>query len=136
LLQQLPAAHLTKLCVDVDFSSSASLQAVAGLTDLQHLELVNVAEAAATTAAAVIPDDVLAPLAAGLQQLTQLHVGPVRPAQLQWLPPKLQQLHVTVELCNKPQQLLQLASWLQQHASVVASLELQGGPSFRLDPVC
>jgi hypothetical protein len=110
------------------------LQAVAGLTSLRHLELCNTAQAAATTAAAIIPDDVLAPLAAGLQQLTQLLLKPVRPAQLQWLPPKLQQLHVTVELCNQPQQLLQLASWLQQHVSMVKSLELQGAHSARLEP--
>jgi hypothetical protein len=134
LLQQLPAPQLTKLCIGVDFSSSASLQAVAGLTSLRHLELCNTAQAAATTAAAIIPDDVLAPLAAGLQQLTQLLLKPVRPAQLQWLPPKLQQLHVTVELCNQPQQLLQLASWLQQHVSMVKSLELQGAHSARLEP--
>jgi hypothetical protein len=134
LLQQLPAAQLTKLCIGVDFSSSASLQAVAGLTSLRHLELCNTAQAAATTAAAIIPDDVLAPVAAGLQQLTQLHLKPVRSAQLQWLPAELQQLHVTVELCNQPQQLLQLASWLQQHVSIVQFLELQGAHSARLEP--
>jgi hypothetical protein len=134
LLQQLPAAHLTKFCADVDFSSSASLQAIAGLTGLQHLELCNAAVAAAPTAAAIIPDDVLAPLAAGLQQLTQLHLKPVHPAQVQWLPRKLQQLHVTVEVCNEPQQLLQLAAWLQQHANKVRRLELQGGPSSRDAP--
>jgi hypothetical protein len=126
LLQQLPAARLTKLCADVEFSSSASLQAVAGLTGLQHLELRNT-DFAATKSAAVTPDDMLAPLAAGLQQLAQLHINALRPAQLQWLPPKLQQLHVTVDLCSELQHLLQLAGWLPQHASTVRSLKLQDG---------
>jgi hypothetical protein len=57
------------------------------------------------------------------------------PAQLQLLPPKLQQLHVAVNLCSNSQQLLQLAGWLQQHAGIVTALELHGGPDKWRDPV-
>ncbi|KAF6254830.1 hypothetical protein COO60DRAFT_282890 [Scenedesmus sp. NREL 46B-D3] len=102
LQQVLPAAQLTQLSAEVDFSSSASSQAVAALTSLRHLELANTAAATAT------PADALMPLAAGLQQLTQLRIGPVGPAQLRQLPPKLQQLHITVDLRYSSQQLMRL----------------------------
>jgi hypothetical protein len=118
ILQQLPVLHLMQLCVDVNASSIASIQAVAALSSLRCLQLQCTAAAS---------DDVLYPLAAGLQQLTQLKIGPVTPAQLQHLPPKLQQLHVTVRLGHDPQQLQKLACWLQQHFSIVTSLHLLEG---------
>jgi hypothetical protein len=122
LLQQMPLQQLTQLCVEVDYSSSASLQAVAALTGLRSLQLM-VSERYPRRAA----DGVLAPLA-DLQQLTQLHSCPVRLAQLKQLPPKLQQLHVIIHLDYDVQQLAQLANWLQQHSGIVKSLRLQNGP--------
>jgi hypothetical protein len=85
ILQQLLAAHLTELHAQVDFRSSAHLQALGALTSLRHLELINTEAAATATQEA--PDELLAPLAAGLQQLTQLQISTVTPAQLQLLPP-------------------------------------------------
>jgi hypothetical protein len=122
-LQQIPSQQLTQLCAEIDFSSTVSLQAVAALTGLRSLQLTVAAHSARHAA-----DDVLAPLAAALQQLTQLHVGPVWLAQLQQLPAKLQQLHVKIDLDRDLQQLVQLADWLQQHSSIIKSLGLQGGP--------
>jgi hypothetical protein len=120
-LQQLPAAHLTELHAEVDFDCRTSMQAVAGLSRLQRLMLegtkrdTDYRHAARTS-------DALAPLAAGLQQLTELHINPVTPAQLQLLPPKLQQLHITGSLYS-PQDVVQLAEWLERKGSVLRSLK-------------
>jgi hypothetical protein len=124
LLQQMPAQHLTRLCVEVDYSSSVSLQAVAALTGLHSLRLISSADSAWSVA-----DDTFAPLAAGLQQLTQLQVGPVLLDQLKQLPPKLQQLHVDIDVHSD--QLVQLADWLQQRSGIVSSLGLRYGPRWQ-----
>jgi hypothetical protein len=136
VLQQIPLQQLTKLCVEVEYSSSASLQAVAALTGLCSLQLTvragrrrRVWSAIAAERTRSTADDVLAPLATGLQQLTELHVGPLRLAQLKQLPPKLQQLHVKVDLDPNLQQLAQLADWLQRHSGIIKSLGLHNGPS-------
>jgi hypothetical protein len=90
LLQHLPAAHLTRLHVRVQLGCEAAVKAVAGLTRLQELELDN------ASVCSSVAGDALAPLAASLQMLTQLQIGRVTPAQLQHLPPRLQELHATV----------------------------------------
>jgi hypothetical protein len=115
LLQSLPAARLSRLEASLDLRSSASMQAVAALSGLHCLQL-----SSSDTAAA--PDDALAPLSA-LQQLTQLHVGTVRPRQLQWVPASVQQLHLRVSRMNA-QQIQQLADWLRQRAHIVSTLTL------------
>jgi hypothetical protein len=90
LLQHLPAAHLTRLHVRVQLGCETAVKSVAGLTRLQELVLDN------ASICSSVADDALAPLAASLQQLTQLQIGRVTPAQLQHLPPRLQELHATV----------------------------------------
>jgi hypothetical protein len=124
ILQQIPPQQLTQLRLEVDYSSSASLQAIAALPGLRSLHLTVPAGTTWRTA-----DDFLAPLAAGLQQLTELQIGPVRLAQPKQLPPKLQQLHVTINLNGDLQQLAQVASWLQRiSGGIIKSLGLQNGP--------
>jgi hypothetical protein len=116
-LQQLPAAHLTHLCLHLDMYNSSyfSMRAIAALTNLRCLQLDS-----CDTAAAL--DNVLAPLG-HLQQLTQLHVGTVRPVQLQWIPASVKQLHVAIGRV-KARQLEQLADWLREHATIVRALTL------------
>uniref|UniRef100_A0A383W1I5 F-box domain-containing protein n=1 Tax=Tetradesmus obliquus TaxID=3088 RepID=A0A383W1I5_TETOB len=121
VLHQLPALHPTQLIADVNANSSVSIQAIAALSNLQRLQL---------QCTAADDADVFHPLAAGFQQQTHMKIGPVTPAQLQLLPPKLQQLHVTMRLLHNPHQLLQLAPWLQQHASIVKSLHFMEGNDF------
>jgi hypothetical protein len=82
-----------------------------------------------TAGLATAKDAALQPLAAGLQQLTELHISGVNARQLQNLPQKLQQLHLSVDM-HHPQQLLLLASWVEQHASMLSSLELVGWELF------
>ncbi|KAF6262452.1 hypothetical protein COO60DRAFT_1635968 [Scenedesmus sp. NREL 46B-D3] len=90
LLQQLPPQHLTRLCADMDFEGSGTMQAVAALSGLRVLQLCwptggpRLFEPPAAETASI-----LAPLAAGLQQLMELHIEPVTPLQLLWLPPNL-----------------------------------------------
>jgi hypothetical protein len=93
-----------------------TIKTVAALTNLQDLELHG-SHAYTTWEAS---DDALATLAAGLQQLTQLRIDPVMPAQLQ--------LHLAVNLHRQPHQLLQLAEWLRHHSSCVRTLRLIQGP--------
>jgi hypothetical protein len=121
LLQQLPAAHLTELHAEVDFGYSNSMQALAALSRLRCLTIEQ-AEQGMGDRNAARAADALAPLAAGLQQLTELHINPVTPAQLQLLPPKLQQLHITGQMYSL-QQVLQLADWVDRKGSVLCSLK-------------
>lgn len=120
ILEQLPVPHLTRLCADVDVSRYASMQAIAALSGLRCLQLCSSDTAAST-------DNVLAPLAR-LPQLTELHVGTVRPAQLQWVPATVQQLHLAVGRLSA-RQLEQLATWLAERASIVRALQLLLDPS-------
>jgi hypothetical protein len=126
ILQSLPALHLTQLDVALDWRCNASVEAVGALSRLRHLTLrgSELPKAGDSPAGAL---NALAPMAR-LQHLTWLQIGPVLTADLQQLPPQLQQLHVAVSLQNDPQQLLQLARWLPQHASILCTLELQQGP--------
>jgi hypothetical protein len=149
LLQHLSAAQLTQLWFEPEFSASSSsehkrrgssygstitsssepnpaLQQLTLLTTLRCLGLSGKGPAAAED------DLVLAPLAS-LQQLTELHIGPVRPAQLLelQLPSKLQQLHLAVDLSFHLTRLVQLASWLEQSSSSVVKLELGEGSGLR-----
>uniref|UniRef100_A0A383W0I8 Uncharacterized protein n=1 Tax=Tetradesmus obliquus TaxID=3088 RepID=A0A383W0I8_TETOB len=63
-------------------------------------------------------------------ELAQLEIGVVAPAQLQSMAPELlpqlQQLHLQVDALDDAQQLVQLATWLQQHGDIVSSLKIQG----------
>jgi hypothetical protein len=89
LLQQLPACHVTELHAEVDLNCSSSMQAVAVLSRLQHLQLIGSAQRGSVSDYEPADEhSALAPLATGLQQLTQLHVDPVTPAAplLQTLP--------------------------------------------------
>jgi hypothetical protein len=123
ILQQLPAAHLTSLCAHLHMRSSSYIDMleVAALSSLRCLQLDSCDTAAAR-------DEVLAPLM-HLQQLTQLHVGTVRPAQLQWIPASVQQLHVSVGRL-KARQLEQLADCLKEHATIVRALTLDLNPDW------
>jgi hypothetical protein len=133
ILRQLPAQHLTQLSAELRFDDSDSLQAVASLTGLRALQLshplgILVSPNTAETA------ELLAPLAAGLQQLTQLHIEPLTPNQLQRLPPKLQQLHVTVDIKHSLQQLTLLARWMQQRGvGIIRTLKLRDTVPFPLN---
>jgi hypothetical protein len=120
ILRPLQSAQLTSLAVEVQRRDAAAIRAVAALTSLRQLDLhfVDVPRRAAITAAehldnligsALKEDLTLRPLAAGLQQLTQLRMGPVHPAQLQQLPPNLQDLHLAVKLSPITAGKLQLA---------------------------
>jgi hypothetical protein len=130
LLQALSAAQIQQLVVQVPKQDALSLSAVAALTSLRSLQLTftppDRRSFGPISIAQQLPaqDTALQPLAAGVQQLTELRIGPVYAAQLEHLPPQLQQLHVTVDLGAKYQQLLQLASWIQQHGSIISSLQL------------
>jgi hypothetical protein len=122
LLQQLPAAHLTQLQVEVALHNSASMNAVRASSTLRSLTLFdhNGGRAAA---------DVLYSLATGLQQLTQLRLGVINPVQLVYmavkLPPLLQQLHVRVDAFCQARQLMVLAAWLKQHGHIVRTLQIR-----------
>jgi hypothetical protein len=117
ILQQLPAAHLTRLSVNVDADDSASLLAVAALTGLRSLSL-------GTNRNPVKAADV-GPLAAGMQQLTELRMMyKVPPRHLQQLPTTLQQLEVWVDVGNDQQQQQEAAGWLKQHGSIITKLRL------------
>jgi hypothetical protein len=128
VLQALPAAQVAHLKVQVPCYDALSLTAVAALTSLRSLQLTFLPASRGSSnmihELLAAQQAALQPLAAGLQQLTELHIGPVFAGQLQHLPPKLQQLHVTVSLEGQLQQLLQLARWIQQHGSIVSSLQL------------
>jgi hypothetical protein len=78
----------------------------------------------ALAAHAAAKDAALQPLAGGLQQLTELHIGTLDARQLQHLPQKLQRLHLSVSMHGVPEELLQLAVWVEQHGSTLSSLEL------------
>jgi hypothetical protein len=138
ILRQLPPQHLTHLSAEVDCDNSASMQAVAALTGLRSLQLIGRTAVAKSWLfhSAVAPTDVLAPLATALQQLTQLEIEPVTLTQLGWLPPQLQQLHVTVEIKHSLQQLTLLARWMQQRGvGIVRTLKLRDTVPFQLtDP--
>jgi hypothetical protein len=127
LLQQLPACHVTELHAEVDLNCSSSMQAVAALSRLEHLQLFSPARTGSDDeyTPADAADGALAPLATGLQQLTQLHIDPVTPAQLLQLPPKLQQLHIALRNYSW-QDVQQLAVWLPSHVSILSSLHLEG----------
>jgi hypothetical protein len=127
LLQQLQALPPTALRAEIDLDCSDSLQAIAALSHLQHLQLEGLPLSGWRYFNAAAADDALAPLAAGLQQLTELHINPVKPAQLLQLPPKLQQLHITLQSYSL-QELQQLAAWLPSHASILSSLHLTDWP--------
>jgi hypothetical protein len=132
VLQALKAAQLTQLAVELHIDDYPAIDAVTALTSLCSLDLkvlpagwchrsdlVSIGHKIP-----VIPEkNALAPLAA-LPQLTQLHIGPVFPGQLQQLPPALQQLHVTVNLGYRHRQLLQFAGWVRQYGSLIRTLEL------------
>jgi hypothetical protein len=122
LLQQLPALHVTELHAEVDLYYCSSMQAVAALVRLQHLQIMG-------SASRHSADGVLAPLATGLQMVTELHIDPVRPVQLLQLPPKLQQLHITLRDYSV-QEVQQLAAWLPSHVSIVRSLHLEDWPCY------
>ncbi|KAF6254816.1 hypothetical protein COO60DRAFT_282268 [Scenedesmus sp. NREL 46B-D3] len=99
LLQHLPAAHLTRLDARIQLSCRMSVRAVADLTSLRQLRLVTFSDRNTIGAASPrlsLAHDALAPLAAGLQQLTDLRIGKVQPAHLQHLPPRLQELRAAV----------------------------------------
>jgi hypothetical protein len=128
VLQQLPAGHLTRLQIEVLYSNTASMQAVAALSQLRSLEMTGTDTAAAAAAAGEAYSSALSPLSK-LQQVTQLQLCRVSPTQLwalQALLPGLQQLHLVVNLGNHPQprQLKRLAKWLRLHADVVSNLEI------------
>jgi hypothetical protein len=134
LLLQLPAAHLTWLHVEVDISCRGSMWAVAALANLRHLELITRSPSYQhhrMGRCMPVGIEAFEPLAAAcsLQQLTQLHVGPIRPTVLQWLQPLrlwLQQLHITADmdcaLSDVPREVVALAQMLKQHACIVRSL--------------
>ncbi|KAF6262448.1 hypothetical protein COO60DRAFT_627575 [Scenedesmus sp. NREL 46B-D3] len=130
MLQPLAAAQLTRVAVEVPDRNFPTMTAVAALTLLRSLDLtfspgaplVRYRMAQAELLAA--QNSALQPLAAGLQQLTELRIGPVFARQLQHLPLNLQQLHLTVSVDCDPQQLLRLASWAEQCGSLISSLEL------------
>jgi hypothetical protein len=134
LLLHLSARHLTQLHVEVDVSSSGSIWAVAALAALRELKLT-IKSPQGTAAFAIAhnsptrsqhPATCLHPLQ-HLRQLTQLQLVNPEPEQLLCLPPllpQLQQLHITADVCGDPARLLALARWLQQHADVMASLQL------------
>jgi hypothetical protein len=117
LLLHLPAEHLTRLCAAVDFSSADSARHVARLTELRILDMSGGEPYKDSS------DGALAPLCR-LQHLTELHIGCTYTRQLK-VPPALQQLHMTIDINCHSGQLVELASWLQQHGSVVRSLSLE-----------
>jgi hypothetical protein len=128
VLQQLPAGHLTRLQTEVLYSNTASMQAVAALSQLRCLEITGTDTAAAAAAAGAAYTAALSPLSK-LQHLIPLRLCRVSPAQLwelQALLPQLQQLHLVVNLGNhlQPRQLKKLAEWLRLHADVVSNLEI------------
>jgi hypothetical protein len=126
-IERMSAARLTSLRVEVNCHCPSTMQALAALTGLRDLHLSNTAPTPAQppmwSPPVAAEEDALAPLAAGLQQLTQLHIGHLRPVQLRCLPPRLQQLHVTVGVWS-PAELVELAAWVEQHASLFGTLEL------------
>jgi hypothetical protein len=125
ILQDLPAAHLTHLCFVTSRVTRHDMAAVAGLTALRSLEVTF-----AYHETFMHDAHALAPLAAGLQQLTELRIGPVLPSSLQYVPASVQQLDVTLVLGGQPQTLSQLAGWIKLHGSIVRSMVWLGaGPS-------
>jgi hypothetical protein len=122
-LQQLPAAHLTELHVEVDFRCRSSMQALTALSRLRRLSLEgtkwdNIEHSSPNCQS-------LVPLTAALQQLTELRINAVTPDALQLLPPQLQQLHIIggVENGYSPQTVLQLAEWVGRRGSLLRSLQ-------------
>jgi hypothetical protein len=91
LLQILPAAHLTQLSYETCGMTTRDMIAVARLTALRRLEVTFDSQNKHTAGA-------LRPLAAGLQQLTELRIGPISPRSLQHVPANVQQLDVTLGL--------------------------------------
>jgi hypothetical protein len=90
LLQILPAAHLTQLSYETCGMTTRDMIAVARLTALRRLEVTFDSQNKYTAGAL--------PLAAGLQQLTELRIGPISPRSLQHVPANVQQLDVTLGL--------------------------------------
>jgi hypothetical protein len=128
LLQQLSAAHLTELHAQVDFGCWHSMGALAALSSLRRLTLEGRRWDSRHHSAA--NSSSLAPLAAGLQQLTELNINTVTPDALQLLPPKLQQLHVIGTY--SPPEVLQLAEFVGRRGSLLRSLRFDcsaGGTS-------
>jgi hypothetical protein len=125
LLQQLPAAHLTELHAQVGFAhmNSDNMRALAALSGLRRLTLEGHIYEPDKRSRCSAWRSGFASLAAGLQQLTELHINPVEPAALQVLPPKLQQLHAVVH-CYSPKAVLQLAEFVGRKGSLLRSLQL------------
>jgi hypothetical protein len=99
VLQHLPAATLTALTVQLDWSAAPHVAALCSLTGLRQLELTSARGYTSWQAS-----DVLAPLSA-LQQLTCLHLDFLRRQQLQHLRlPQLQALDVRLEQCMQGEQ--------------------------------
>jgi hypothetical protein len=64
LLQHLPAAHLTKLCIQLDWNCRDSVHAVAALTRLQRMLIQGPPDRYTHSSCAAAADDALVPLAA------------------------------------------------------------------------
>jgi hypothetical protein len=106
------------------------MQAVAALSRLQHLNLKGLAvRSSVDKYTPAYADNAFAPLAKGLQPLTELHIDPVWPAQLLQLPPKLQQLHITLRGYSV-QDVQQLLEWLPSHTSILSGLQLDDWPGY------
>jgi hypothetical protein len=117
ILQILPAAHLTQLSYVTHNPTHRNMAAAAGLTALRSLQITFNEQDTRTQ-----DSKALAHLAAGLQQLTQLRIGPISPRGLQYVPPNVAQLHATLGFDGKPQMLRQLAGWIKQRGSIVRSM--------------
>uniref|UniRef100_A0A383W3M9 Uncharacterized protein n=1 Tax=Tetradesmus obliquus TaxID=3088 RepID=A0A383W3M9_TETOB len=130
LQQSLPVAHLTKLTAGTLISNTDYMKAIFGLTNLRELRLTSFDRVPAA-------DETLLRLAAGLQQLTLLQIGPVTPAQLQLLPRKLQQLHAAVQLCFDSA--ADIAALCRPELTALRSLQINApgnsGPSWQQDAV-
>jgi hypothetical protein len=131
-IERISPARLTSLHAEVNCHCPSTMQALAALTGLRNLRLTNTAPIPTQPPGGIGPmwdppvaaeDNALAPLAAGLQQLTQLRIGQLRPVQLRWLPPRLQQLHLAVGLWRLGE-MAELAALVEQQASIVSTLEL------------
>jgi hypothetical protein len=117
LLLHLPAKHFTRLCAAVDCECADSARHVARLKELHSVDLGGGHPRRDSSVNA------LAPLQR-LVHLTELHLGCTDVKQLNKLPPALQQLHVVVNIDCASCVLEEFSGWLQQHGSVVRSLQL------------
>jgi hypothetical protein len=120
LLQHLPAARLTQLDITTSLCREADVAAISRLTSLQELRLTSIGLVLERL-------DMMQQLAAGLQQLTQLYIGPLQPGQLQHLPPKLQQLHAVVSI--EWRNTAQIAALCRQELTALHSLYIQAPSS-------